>query len=228
MSRASLRKGAAVLVFDFFAGTGSSTRAFEEAGDTVVSFDNDARFDVTETVDVSFLSADELVAKYGRPDFVWASPPCTAFSVASIGRHWVSSRVPRTDQARAAMDLVAVTRRLVEGLEPRFGFVIENPRGMLRKLDVLADLPRFTVTYCQYGDDRMKPTDLWSTVEGWLPRPPCRNGGGCHVSAPRGSRTGTQGLDDAVLRSMVPFGLGVEIRSVIVGKKVADNVALLW
>ena len=228
MSRASLMKGAAVLVFDFFAGTGSSTKAFDEAGDTVVSFDNDARFDVTETVDVASLSADDLVARYGRPDFVWASPPCTAFSVASIGRHWVSPTVPRTDQALEAMVLVGKTRELLEALSPRFGFVIENPRGMLRKLDVLAGLPRYTVTYCQYGDDRMKPTDLWSTVEGWFPLPACKSGDACHVSAPRGSRTGTQGLDDSVLRSMVPFGLGAEIRSVIVGKKVADNVALLW
>jgi hypothetical protein len=217
-----------MLVFDFFAGTGSSTRAFEDAGDTVVSFDNDARFDVTENVDVASLFADDLVRRYGRPDFVWASPPCTAFSVASIGRHWVSSRVPRTNQAREAMVLVRKTRELLESLSPRFGFVIENPRGMLRKLDVLAGLPRHTVTYCQYGDDRMKPTDLWSTVEGWFPRLPCRNGGGCHVSAPRGSRTGTQGRDGAVSRSMVPFDLGAEIRSVIVGKNVANNVALLW
>jgi hypothetical protein len=217
-----------MLVFDFFAGTGSSTRAFEDAGDTVVSFDNDARFDVTETVDVASLSADDLVGRYGWPDFVWASPPCTAFSVASIGRHWVSSRVPRTDQAREAMVLVRKTRELLESLSPRFGFVIENPRGMLRKLDVLAGLPRHTVTYCQYGDDRMKPTDLWSTVEKWFPRPACRNGSGCHVSAPRGAKSGTQGRDGAVLRSMVPFDLGAEIRSVIVGKNVANNVALLW
>jgi hypothetical protein len=183
-----------MLVFDFFAGTGSSTRAFEQSGDTIVSFDNDAQFDVTETVDVSALSADELVAKYGRPDFVWASPPCTAFSVASIGHHWVASRVPRTDQAREAMVLVRKTRELLESLSPRFGFVIENPRGMLRKLDVLAGLPRHTVTYCQYGDDRMKPTDLWSTVEGWFPRLPCRNGGGVmcllRVVLGRGLRVG--------------------------------------
>ena len=81
---------------------------------------------------------------------------------------------------------------------------------------MLAELPRFTVTYCQYGDDRMKPSDLWSTVEGWVPRPPCRNGDDCHVAAPRGSTTGTQGRDGAVSRSMVPYELGEEIRSVIV------------
>lgn len=76
-----------MLVFDFFAGTKSSTKAFEDAGHTVISFDNDPQFDVTVQADVFTLSADELIARFGQPDFVWASPPCTAFSVASMGHH---------------------------------------------------------------------------------------------------------------------------------------------
>jgi hypothetical protein len=206
-----------VIVFDFFAGTGSSTRAFEDAGHTVITFELDPQFDVTETVDVTTLVASDLIARYGRPDFVWASPPCTAFSVASIGHHWIESRVPRTEKAREAIDLVAKTRKLLEDLNPSLGFVIENPRGMLRKLDVLAGISRHTVTYCQYGDDRMKPTDLWTTVSGWVPRPACKNGEPCHEAAPRGAKTGTQGRDGAVLRSMVPYELGKEIMEALNG-----------
>ena len=43
-------------------------------------------------------------------------------------------------------------------------WIIENPRGKLRKLEIVKDLPRTTVTYCQYGDIRMKPTDLWTNL----------------------------------------------------------------
>lgn len=79
---------------------------------------------------------------------------------------------------------------------------------------MLSGIPRHTVTYCQYGDDRMKPTDLWTNLD-WTPRRACKNGDSCHVSAPRGARTGTQGRDGAVLRSMVPYELGSEILEVI-------------
>lgn len=203
-----------MLILDLFAGTRSSTKAFEDAGHTVISVDNDQQFDVTLQADIFELTADYIIERWGRPDFIWASPPCTSFSVASIGHHWHSPGVPKTDAARVGMDLVRHTRRLIEQLAPPRGFVIENPRGMLRKLTVLSGIPRHTVTYCQYGDDRMKPTDLWTNLH-WTPRPACKNGDSCHVSAPRGARTGTQGRDGAVLRSMVPYELGSEILEVI-------------
>jgi len=207
-----------MLVFDFFAGTGSSTRAFEDAGDTVIRFELDDQFDAEEHVDVFDLNAIDLYRKYGRPDFVWASPPCTAFSVASIGHHWTGgfqAYLPKTEQARVNQDLVWKTRTLISGLDSKIGYLIENPRGVLRKLPPVQGLTRRTVTYCQYGDERMKPTDLWGDVPGWVPRPMCKNGDECHVSAPRGAKTGTQGLKGAAIRSMVPYELGYEIRKAI-------------
>tara|TARA_R110000822_G_scaffold839_7_gene3700 strand:+ start:293 stop:919 length:627 start_codon:yes stop_codon:yes gene_type:complete len=207
-----------MLVFDFFAGTGSSTKAFEDAGDTVITFELDKQFDVTEHADIMDISAKELLRKYGRPDFVWASPPCTAFSVASIGHHWTGGKgayVPKTPEATYNQQLVWKTREIIDELNPRKGYLIENPRGVLRKLPPVRGLLRHTVTYCQYGDDRMKPTDLWGSVPGWTPRTMCKNGDPCHVAAPRGSRTGTQGRKGTKERSMVPYELSQEIRGVI-------------
>lgn len=200
-------------VFDFFAGTGSATRAFEDQGDEVFTFDNDPSFQLTEVLDLGKATADYLLERYGQPDFVWASPPCTAFSVASIGKHWERSGVPKTLAAVRAQELVRHTRQLLETLAPVKGFVIENPRGMLRKLPVVSDLKRNTVTYCQFGDTRMKPTDLWTNLDHWVPRPACKNGDPCHEAAPRGSQTGTQGRGGAREKAMVPYELGLEIRN---------------
>ena len=93
-------------------------------------------------------------------------------------------------------------------LQPKYYF-IENPRGKLRKLSIVKSFPyQKTITYCSYGDMRMKPTDIWTNYN-FTTRPMCFNGNkDCHhAPAPRGSRTGTQGLKGDYLRSQIPENL---------------------
>ena len=207
-----------VLIFDFFSGTGSSTQPFADAGHTVVTFELSTNFAATEHVDIRTLTPDYLIATYGTPDFIWASPPCTTFSVASISHHWVKGGLhpePRTHEAVLAQELVAHTLYLIRALKPTHGWLLENPRGMLRKLPVVKDYKRQTVSYCTYGDTRMKPTDLWGNVPGWIPKDMCRNRMPCHESAPRGAKTGTQGLRGTADRSRVPYELGQELLEIM-------------
>lgn len=93
--------------------------------------------------------------------------------------------------------------KLIEELQPKYYF-IENPRGGMRKMEWMKGLSRYTVTYCQYGDNRMKPTDIWTNHPDPKFLPMCHNGDSCHVAAPRGSKTGTQGLKGARERSVIP------------------------
>ena len=97
-------------------------------------------------------------------------------------------------------------KELIEKLNPTYYF-IENPRGGMRKMEFMQDYPRYTVTYCQYGDTRMKPTDIWTNHPNPKFKQMCHNGDPCHVSAPRGSRTGTQGLKGSKERSVIPQAL---------------------
>jgi len=68
----------------------------------------------------------------------------------------------------------------------------------------IQNIPRYTITYCQYGDTRMKPTDIFTNYPNPNFKKPCHNGDKCHVSAPRGSRTGTQGIKLTIDRSRIP------------------------
>jgi hypothetical protein len=211
-----------MIIYDFFSGTGSSTKAFEDAGHTVIKIELDPYFEANER-DVMALKADELVAKYGQPDFIWASPPCTTFSVASLRIYWQKGEngsTPKHPKVFEALKLVEHTINLIKQLNPPKGWLIENPRGMLRKQAVMQGLPRRTVTYCQYGDYRMKPTDLWGNVPGWTAREMCKPKSNCHQSAARGSTGGTQGIRSPRLRSMVPYELGKEILEAIESENV--------
>jgi hypothetical protein len=202
-----------MIIYDFFAGTGSLTKAFEDAGHTIISFELNPKQTATENADILDLDAQELLAKYGRPDFIWASPPCTTFSVASCPIYWHyldGVLTPKDDRVFQGIAMVEKAIMLIDELKPRLGWIIENPRGMLRKMPMMETLPRRTITYCQYGDFRMKPTDLWGIVPGWQERPMCKPGQDCHENSPRGTNTGNQRLS-RVQRSMIPYDLGKEI-----------------
>ena len=64
----------------------------------------------------------------------------------------------------------------------------------------------------------MKPTDIWTNLD-WKPKAMCKNGQPCHEAAPRGSKTGTQGLKNNYERSKIPYFLSREIIHTILHKE---------
>lgn len=198
-----------------FAGSRSIGKAAEQLGMEVYSTDITPYDRIDMVADIRDVQAYNLPGKF---DIVWASPPCTAFSVAAMGHHWAPSYVPKTEGAQLGMQLSKKTVQLIKELDPRYWF-IENPRGMMRKMSWMQELPRTTVWYCRYGDNRAKPTDIWSNNIKSLSSPDgfeartCSNGNNhCHHErAPRGSRTGTQGRKNNHERSKIPHELCIEI-----------------
>ena len=197
-------------VLELFAGSRSVGKVANQLGWEVFSSDFEAFEGIDYQIDILKFDVSKVPFK---PDIIWASPPCTGFSVAAIGRNWEKTEtdaIPKTDTARLGIELVKKTIEIIDHFQPQY-FFIENPRGMLRKLEIVQRFKRQGVTYCQYGDDRMKPTDIWTNSNKWIPRPMCKNGDSCHISAPRGSSTGTQGLANAYERSKIPKELCLEI-----------------
>ncbi len=203
-------------VLELFAGSRSIGKAAEALGLQVFSSDLKSFEGIDYAVDIFDFDINKIPFK---PDIIWASPPCTYFSVASIGKHWNKDHTPKTENAKLGVNIILKTLQIINEINPTF-FYIENPRGKLRKLDIMKGLPRATVWYCQYGDMRAKPTDIWSNnirsifnPNGWNPKPECHNGNNncLHESAPRGSKTGTQGLKGNYNRSVIPKDLCIEV-----------------
>jgi hypothetical protein len=197
-------------VLELFAGSRSVGKVAQKLSFDVYSSDIEQFGGIDYVIDIMEFDVTKIPFK---PDIIWASCPCTAFSVAAIGKNWTKvgdDYIPKNPRAEFGLKLVQKTLEIIEHFNPTY-FFIENPRGMLRKMPIMANLPRQGVTYCQYGDTRMKPTDIWTNSTKWIPRPMCKNGDPCHVAAPRGSKTGTQGLKGSYERSKIPEDLCLEI-----------------
>lgn len=199
-------------ILELFAGSRSIGKVAESKGMEVFSSDIENFKDINYVVDILKFNTDVVPF---TPDAIWASPPCTFFSVASIGKHWNADHTPKSSNALLGVSIVQKTIDIIKHfreLNPNLIYFVENPRGKLRKLPVTDYFDfRHTVTYCQYGDKRMKPTDIWTNSTTWIPKSICKNGSPCHEAAPRGSSTGTQGIKGDYDRSKIPEQLCEEI-----------------
>lgn len=198
---------------ELFSGTKSFSKVAQKLGYDTFTIDNNIDFEPNICCDILELNINTIKDDY---NILWASPPCTTFSVASISKHWHPNYKPKSKESIEGLLILEKTVQIISILKPKIWF-IENPRGMMRKIiPKLFDkynikYNRHTITYCQYGDKRMKPTDVWTNSKQWQPRKMCKNGDDCHEPAPRGSKTGTQGLSNAKERGIIPAELFKEI-----------------
>lgn len=221
-------------LLELFCGTKSISTVAEHMGFETITVDKDAKFDPTISADLLEISDDY----FNDFDVVWASPPCQTYSMgASRGGHRYKGEhgwnLPITEFAHISDELVRKTIRIIENVRPTFWF-IENPRGGLRHTPMMMGIKRITVWYCQYGDIRAKPTDIFynKLPKGFEVRV-CKNhkfddngniiDRACHHEpARRGSKTGTQGLKNPMERGRVPQKFCKELLEQIV-KEIRRN-----
>lgn len=198
-------------VLELFAGKRCIGKAFEKHGHQVYSVEwNKELPGIHLYADISTVTASQIIENFGMPDVIWASPDCTSYSIAAISHHRTKepdgNLAPVSEYAKFCDKVNTHVIQLIHELNPKV-FFIENPRGGMRKMRFMQGIPRYTVTYCQYGDTRMKPTDIFTNHPNPKFKPMCHNGDPCHQSAPRGSKTGTQGIKGSADRALIPVEL---------------------
>ena len=118
-------------MLELFSGTGVMSETFRKAGHEVVTVELDPKFNPTVCKDILDIDWYDFEDEYGKFDVMWASPPCTTFSVASIGHHRQKNRetgecVAVSEQAKIGDELLAQTLRAVYLLHPRFKPACKN------------------------------------------------------------------------------------------------------
>jgi hypothetical protein len=122
----------------------------------VVTLDCDSSCSPTIVADIKHWNYRDNF-KPGFFHIVWASPPCTDYSPANQ-----SSSAVKMDEAdgivRAALRIIAEAKAPV--------WFLENPHTKLfqRPFMLPLEAQRFSCTYCMYGTNYKKQTDIWSNV----------------------------------------------------------------
>ena len=148
-------------VLELFSGTGSVGDVCRRMGCEVTSLDRDMPADIQ----TDMMNWDYRPLPPGSFDFIWASPPCTEYSVAkTVG-------VRKLDEANA---VVRRTIEIIRYFNPSY-WMMENPQtGLLKSQGVVANLPYDDLDYCKYGMCYRKRTRLWHNLFCWTPRPLCK------------------------------------------------------
>lgn len=163
-------------LLELFSGQGTISKSFESIGGRAFRVDWSPKIDAELHADISKLTVQDVISLCGGvPDAVWASPQCTTYSIATHRHRTLKEGLkPKTELAMQDDKVNVSLWKLIDdlvALGTEYYFV-ENPRGRMRHMPFVKDKPRYTITYCSYGNRGnakgytnqyiMKPTDIWT------------------------------------------------------------------
>lgn len=156
-------------MLELFKGTGSVGKVFEKDFE-VVSLDNVEKFKPDILTDILKWNFQKYHRETGFvPDLIWASPPCNTFSPLAypLKERETDTAKPLSERAKLGTKILYKTLSIInyfKSINPNLVFVIENPKGMMRHDFKIKKLVLNTANYCNYGDERKKPTDFFSNI----------------------------------------------------------------
>ena len=164
-----------VKLLELYKGTGSFGKAAKRRGWSVVSLDNEDKYNPDILADILKWNYKELDF---IPDVITASPPCSSFTNMALTKRTVSTHNSRVRNSITMKPLLPsavlgdkILKRTIEIINyfrnknPKLKFVMENPRGSMYRSPFMAKLrpyDQIMTYYCQYGDKRQKRTDFFN------------------------------------------------------------------
>lgn len=160
------------IILDLCGGTGAWSEPYKNAGyDThVITLPEWNVVDFSAAVNIgelTFHNSTSLKLLNMRNIYgVLAAPPCTEFSLAKSNKERDLYNAMRI--VESCMQIIWAIRSCKDS-NLKF-WALENPRGLLRQF---LGAPAFTFEHWQFGEDSIKPTDIWGYFN--PPKPTVKN-----------------------------------------------------
>jgi len=155
------------VIIDLFSGLGGASEAFSQAGWTVIRIEtNDKLQYVPHTLQLDVLKWRDWIDEMPKPDIIWASPPCRAFSVAFNAPRSIHERsnwrsVPYTPD----MELVQAAMDIINYLKPTW-WVVENVHGSEKYFKPVTGAVRQVIaSFYLYGNFPYLPMGEFSHIK---------------------------------------------------------------
>ena len=124
-------------LLELFSGTKSVSKVALELGLEVISLDRDLEADFR--IDIMDWDYKQFEPHYF--DIVWASPPCTEYSIA---------KTTGIRDIALANTIVQRTSQIIDYLQPIY-YLVENPQtGYLKNQTFMQNLRYTDIDYCKY------------------------------------------------------------------------------
>ena len=101
---------------ELFSGTRSFSKVANLRGHSTFTIDNNPEFEPDVCCDILNLL---LTKEFNEVDILWASPPCTSFSVASISSSWIGNYHPKRVETALGMAYVLKTLEIIKEIQKK-------------------------------------------------------------------------------------------------------------
>jgi site-specific DNA-cytosine methylase len=140
-------------ILELFSGTGSISKVVKEKGYDVISLDLK-----NADININILDWDYKIYQPGYFNIIWASPPCTEYSILK-NNTGMNTNLLMADQ------IVLKTIEIINYFQPSKWF-IENPQtSILKNRIFMKDFNYYDFDYCCFSDwGYRKRTRIWTNT----------------------------------------------------------------
>ena len=169
-----------------FSGTKSIEKALDRLKNKDIeyrSLDIDSHFNPYYNEDILKWDYQKVLSSW-IPDYIHASPICKEFTMIKNNPTFNRDLELGISLLKKSLEIID----FVKHINPNLKWTMENPKGLMRKLDIMRPYNVLLTSYCKYGFNYRKDTNFWFGGFDLVLYKPCRSKNYCKCIVKEGKK----------------------------------------